>query len=218
MSSREENRSAFPPNSVAAIPEKNLPKPASLLARGAEFVADSILVSLATGVLLKILLPTFFANECAIFLDYAEQILSLFDASIQAAAQGKNVDVFSAEISALAEEASQDESMFDLFGAIFGISFGAALLYFLLTEHFLRGKTLGKKIFGIRTVTFGTTLPPFFVQTLSRSFWKALTLVPAGLLILIAVVINAHVVVFARRHRGWHDKLSRTEVISDTEK
>lgn len=201
----------FPRKILIAIDEKNLPPPAPVLFRTLAFVADGLLVSLATMLALKFLLPVFSPDGFGAFADYFTQLRAAYENALAAAASGRLVPADA--VGAIVERASNDATLLSFFETAYAISFAVAALYFLLTEQFLRGQTLGKKIFGLRTVVFGSARPPFFLQTLSRAFWKAATLVPAGLILTILVIVNAHVVVFARRHRGWHDRLTRTEVI-----
>lgn len=183
-----------------------------MLFRTLAFLADGVLVLLATAIALKFLLPVFSPDGFAAFSDFMNQASSAYDSALNAAASGRGVPS-AGHFGALVESASRNEDLAAFFETGYVISFIAAALYFVLTEHFMRGQTLGKKIFGVRTVIFGSARPPLFMQTLSRSFWKAASIVPAGLILTLIVVANAHVIAFARRHRGWHDKLARTEVV-----
>lgn len=191
--------------------EKNLPPPAPLSFRTLAFLADSVLVLFATALLLKLALPAFCPEGVSALAEFSRQLTDAYARAAEAAAAGRVVSADA--VTALAEGAAQDEALISLFETAYVISFAASLAYFVCTEQFLRGQTLGKKIFGLRTVFFGTTLPPPFLLTLSRSFWKAISIVPSGWLLTLLAIVNAHVVVFAKRHRGWHDKLARTEVV-----
>lgn len=211
MSAEHENPPPLPRKIFIAIDEKNAPPPAPMLFRTLAFVADSVIVSLASALALKFLLPIFSPDGFRVFSDYFMQFDAAYERTLSAAASGRFVSADA--LSSVVEKASEDATLLSFFETAYAISFIAAALYFVLSEYFLRGQTLGKKIFGLRTVIFGTARAPFFLQTLSRAFWKAATIVPAGLLLTLLVIVNAHVIVFAKRHRGWHDKLARTEVI-----
>lgn len=191
-----------------------LPRPAPLVSRILAFFADSLLILLGTALLMKVLLPIFAGNGLAVFFDTANQISAEYEAALSLQASGGNADVPANTAAAIIENASQNEALISLFNTAYVIAFSAAVLYFTLTEYFLRGQTLGKRIFGLRTVLFGTSnITPFFLQTLSRAFWKAATIFSAGILLTLILVINVFVMLFSKRHRGWHDKLTRTEVI-----
>lgn len=201
----------FPPNADG----KSVPAPAPLLYRTLAFCADSLLVFLGTMLALKILLPILCPNGLVVCLDYWTQISAEYANAMDAAARGV---VATDKLNSLVESAAQDETLASFFEAVNSISFLLAALYFALTEQFMRGQTLGKKIFGLRTVLAGTEIPPNLLQSISRAFWKAISLVPVGWILTILALVNAHVVVFARRHRGWHDKLARTEVVDTKRK
>lgn len=200
------------PNETSA--DAQLPPPAPLVPRTLAFLADSVLVLLASALALKFLLPVFCPNGLSVFLDYARKISATYQDALDAAARGNAVSADA--MNALAEQAAQNADLMIAFSeTISTVSFVVGALYFILTEHFMRGRTLGKKIFSLRTVVAGTTHPPLFLQTLSRAFWKTISIVPAGMILTLLAVVNAHVVVFAGRHRGWHDRLARTEVVDE---
>jgi len=199
----------------SAFPQKIEPKtvPASVVFRTLAFLADSVLAFIVTLFVLKISLPIFSPEGVDAVFDYSKKFFDAYTETINDAARGV---VSSAKLDAISAAATQDATLNSFFTTINTISLIVTTLYFLLSEQFMRGQTLGKKIFGLRTVIAGTEdEPPTFFQTLSRSFWKAITIVPAGIILIVLTIINAHVVVFAKRHRGWHDKISRTEVIDE---
>lgn len=190
--------------------------PAPLIFRTLAFFADSVLVLVAALFVLKIYLPIFCPDGFSTFVDYVEKFSVAYNETLASAAAGT---VSSARLDAVSAAAAQDVTLFSFFETINAVSLVVAVLYFVLTEYFGRGQTLGKKIFGLRTVAAGTRdVAPTFFQTFSRALWKAISLVPAGVILLLLAIINAHVVFFSRRHRGWHDKLSRTEVIDTRER
>ncbi len=201
----------IPKKVIFVIDEKNLPPEAPMRYRALAFLADSLLILILSAIFIKFLLPVFCPGGFFAFSEYYREINSAYESALIAAANGNaaSADVLDATLA----RATRDETLISFFETINTISFVVAVLYFVLTEFFMRGQTLGKKIFGIQTAVYGTPFPPLFLQILSRAFWKAFTVVPAGLLLTLLAVINANVVAFSRRHRGWHDKLARTDVI-----
>ena len=204
------NPPPIPEKLVFVVAEKDLPPAAPLRFRVLAFLADGVLALIVAALAVKILVPVFYPEGFSLFAEYYRDFRTAYEAALNAAVSG-NVD--RTAIDAVSARALQDERLYSFFETVYSVSFIAVALYFVLTEFFLRGQSLGKKIFGLRTVVFGTPFPPLFLQILSRSFWKAITLVPVGPLLALLGLANAVVVLFARRHRGWHDKLARTEVI-----
>ncbi len=204
------NPPPLPKKVIFVVDEKNLPPSAPMLFRSLAFLADSILVLFLSAIAVKLLLPVFCPNGFFVFSEYYRELGSAYEATLTAAANGNAVP---AALDSVLNRIAQDETLLSFFDTTYTVSFLTAALYFILTEFFMRGQTLGKKIFGLRTVIYGTPFPPLFLQILSRAFWKAFTVVPAGILLTLLAVINANVVAFSRRHRGWHDKLAQTDVI-----
>lgn len=208
------NPPQFSQKIVITVAEKDLPPPAPLRFRAFAFLADGILATVGSAIAVKFLLPVFSPDGFSVFAEYYHETREIYEAALTTAAANGNADPAATEaLNAISERALRDEKLASFFEVAYTISFLTAALYFVLSEFFLRGQTLGKKIFGLRTVIFGTPLPPLFLQILSRSFWKAILLVPAGILLMLLGIANATVTLFSRRHRGWHDKLARTEVI-----
>ncbi len=192
-----------------------LPPPAPLLPRTLAFLADSIVAMLASALALKLLLPVLCPRGISTVVDYTRRISAAYETALNDAISG---NIASAEaVNELLVQASQDATVISFSETIFTVTFVVCMLYFTLSEQFMHGRTLGKKIFSLRTVIAGTTLPPRLFQTLSRALWKTISIVPSGIILPILAIVNAHVVVFAKRHRGWHDKLARTEVIDARE-
>lgn len=205
------NPPPIPKKVIFVVDEKNLPPPAPMLFRSLAFGADSVLVLFLSAIAVKLFLPLFCPNGFFVFTEYYRELSFAYETTLLAAANGNAVD--SVALDSVLTRIAQDETLLSFFDTTYTVSFLTAALYFILTEFFMRGQTLGKKIFGLRTVIYGTPFPPLFLQILSRAFWKAFTVVPAGILLTLLAVINANVVAFSRRHRGWHDKLARTDVI-----
>lgn len=196
---------------VFVVDEKNLPPPAPMGFRVAAFVADSVLIFFLSAISVKFLLPVFCPEGIFVFSEYYQEIQKTYETSLLSAVNGNTAST--ALLDEVLVRAANNETLVEFFEIIYTISFLSAAIYFVLTEFFMRGQTLGKRIFGLRTVIFGTPFPPLFLQILSRALWKAFTVVPSGMLLVILAIVNANIVAFSRRHRGWHDKLARTEVI-----
>jgi uncharacterized RDD family membrane protein YckC len=78
------------------------------------------------------------------------------------------------------------------------------------------GRTLGKRIFGLRTIDMGTGDGPGFLPAMLRSAWKAAFLCLPNPLFSLLGIINAHVPLFRKDRRAWHDLWTRTQVVEDT--
>jgi uncharacterized RDD family membrane protein YckC len=78
-----------------------------------------------------------------------------------------------------------------------------------------QGRTLGKRIFRLRSLDVTTGEAPGFLPALLRSAWKAAFLcLPSPLFTLLGIV-NAHVPLFRKDRRAWHDLWTRTQVVED---
>lgn len=78
-----------------------------------------------------------------------------------------------------------------------------------------QGRTLGKRIFHLRSLDVTTGEAPGFLPALLRSAWKAAFLcLPSPLFTLLGIV-NAHVPLFRKDRRAWHDLWTRTQVVED---
>lgn len=93
------------------------------------------------------------------------------------------------------------------------VCFFVMLLGLFFQEWLGQGRTLGKRIFNLRTVDHATQAPPTLMACLLRSFWKAAFVTLYNPLTLIVGLINFHVPLFRYDRRSWHDMLSRTYVI-----
>ncbi len=111
-----------------------------------------------------------------------------------------------------------------------------ALLYFWIS-HAIKGRTLGKKIVGLRVVRLGTQYQPGWMRSLIRDaiVWGPLLLFLGGAagttiwggglstligrigapLLLITLLGNLGAVIFWKEHRGLHDLGAGTETIRD---
>jgi uncharacterized RDD family membrane protein YckC len=87
--------------------------------------------------------------------------------------------------------------------------------YFFVCEYFTQGRSLGKKIFHLR-VASGTQLgAPGFFDSLLRCAWKSFFFCSANPVMLLIGVIDAHIPLFNRTRRSWHDMFSRTIVVDE---
>lgn len=78
-----------------------------------------------------------------------------------------------------------------------------------------QGRTLGKRIFRLRSVDIATGEAPGFVPALLRSAWKSAFLCLPNPLFTLLGIVNAHVPLFRKDRRAWHDLWTRTQVVED---
>ena len=95
---------------------------------------------------------------------------------------------------------------------------GEACFFVLLVGLFLQewlgaGRTLGKRMFNLRTVDHATQAEPTALACLLRSFWKAAFVALYNPITLVVGILNFHVPLFRHDRRSWHDMLSRTYVV-----
>ena len=108
------------------------------------------------------------------------------------------------------------------------ISFVTMLIGLSLQEWLLGGRTLGKRIFNLRTISLPDTNPPGVLSALARSSIKAafitlpifhfenpLVLNIYLFLIILLGIVNFHVPLFRRDKRAWHDLWTRTQVVDN---
>ena len=95
------------------------------------------------------------------------------------------------------------------------VSFVTMLLALALQEWLLAGRTLGKRIFNLRTIGLPDAEPPGFLAALLRSAWKAAFFTLPNPLFMLLGIINFHVPLFRRDKRAWHDLWTRTQVVDN---
>ena len=95
------------------------------------------------------------------------------------------------------------------------ITFMTILLALALQEWLLAGRTLGKRIFNLRTIELPSAEPPGFLAALLRSAWKAAFFALPNPLFMILGIVNFHVPLFRRDKRAWHDLWTRTQVVDN---
>lgn len=201
----------LPPEITRKLLDASFPPPAPLLPRALAFIADGLLAGLLACLVVHQLIPVFIPDDFPVFEETLQSLWQDYIAANQATASG-NPAAANAFLQSIPEKvgnpAVQTATSFISLTAML-----SALAYFTLSESLTRGASFGKKIFRLRVISTLTGDSPRFLQTLSRSLWRACSVAPAGLLIGIAVTINAHVPFFSYRRRAWHDKLAHTEVV-----
>ncbi len=198
------------PREIQKILDKNLPPPASLFRRFCAFFADALLAYFLIFAFLKIATWQFWSVEFAEF----SALFEKFSAEYQRQILSGNPAAAFASLKQNSLALSENESTQKLFSNIATSSFLIAFFYFWAVEFFTKGATLGKRIFRIRTISQNGN-PPNFWQCISRAIWKACSIAPWGIILTIAVLINAHIPIFSYRKRAWHDMLSRTDVVPE---
>jgi hypothetical protein len=93
------------------------------------------------------------------------------------------------------------------------VSFVTMLLALALQEWLLAGRTLGKRIFNLRTIGLPDAEPPGFLPSLIRSAWKAAFFALPNPFFILLGIVNFHVPLFRRDKRAWHDLWTRTQVV-----
>jgi hypothetical protein len=93
------------------------------------------------------------------------------------------------------------------------VCFFVMLLALFLQEWLWDGRTLGKRMFNLRTVDHATQATPTFMACLLRSFWKAAFATLYNPITIVIGLVNFHVPLFRHDRRSWHDMLSRTYVV-----
>jgi uncharacterized RDD family membrane protein YckC len=171
------------------------PAPARLFRRGLALVLDTLLAGMAATVILtSIVYPQNYPDYERIM---NAQWRATMDQIHQVMATGK-----------VAEFTLSDEYL-DLAGTTITTLFLVFLVYFAASEILTRGSTLGKKVFGLRAARWGTADPPLLLESVSRSIFKALSLVCFWPLLLAANIVP---VLFRPTRRAGHDYLARTIV------
>lgn len=92
-------------------------------------------------------------------------------------------------------------------------TFYALLLALTLQEWLLGGRTLGKRMFNLRTIDVRTGEAPGFLDSLMRSACKAACFALPNPIITLVGLVNFHVPLFRRDHRAWHDLWTKTQVV-----
>lgn len=114
----------------------------------------------------------------------------------------------------LTEKDNPDLEAFSVWYAFQGnVSFVTMLLALAAQEWLLAGRTLGKRIFNLRTIGLPDAEPPGFLAALLRSAWKAAFFTLPNPFFMLLGIVNFHVPLFRRDKRAWHDLWTRTQVV-----
>ncbi|MFM7242057.1 MAG: RDD family protein [Opitutia bacterium] len=81
-----------------------------------------------------------------------------------------------------------------------------------------QGRTLGKRIFRLRSIDVTTGEAPGFLPALLRSAWKTAFLCLPNPFFTLLGIVNAHVPLFRKDRRAWHDLWTRTQVVEDDDR
>jgi hypothetical protein len=140
------------------------------------------------------------------------------DQYLKAATSGnpRDLQALSGMTSKLLEEKNPEGEAFLTWYAFQGnVSFVTMLLALALQEWLLAGRTLGKRIFNLRTIGLPDVQPPGFLAALLRSAWKAAFFTLPNPFFMLLGIVNFHVPLFRRDKRAWHDLWTRTQVVDD---
>ena len=116
----------------------------------------------------------------------------------------------------LLEDKSPDGEAFLTWYSFQGnVSFVTMLLALALQEWLLAGRTLGKRIFNLRTIGLPDAEPPGFLASLLRSAWKAAFFTLPNPFFMLLGIVNFHMPLFRRDKRACHDLWTRTQVVDN---
>jgi hypothetical protein len=115
----------------------------------------------------------------------------------------------------LDEKSADGEAFLTWYSFQGNVSFVTMLLALALQEWLLAGRTLGKRIFNLRTISLPDAEPPGFLAALLRSAWKAAFFTLPNPLFMLVGIVNFHVPLFRRDKRAWHDLWTRTQVVDN---
>ncbi|TSA33741.1 MAG: RDD family protein [Opitutales bacterium] len=93
------------------------------------------------------------------------------------------------------------------------VTFFTLMLTLTFQEWQMKGQTIGKMIFNLRTIDIGTRQPPVFFGCLLRSAWKASFFALPNPIFMVIGILNFHVPLFRRDRRAWHDLWTRSQVV-----
>ncbi|NBN94514.1 MAG: RDD family protein [Verrucomicrobia bacterium] len=128
----------------------------------------------------------------------------------------RDLETLKAMTAKLVDEKSPDGEAFLAWYSFQGnVSFVTMLLALALQEWLLAGRTLGKRIFNLRTISLPDAATPGFLSALLRSAWKAAFFTLPNPLFMLLGIVNFHVPLFRRDKRAWHDLWTRTQVVDE---
>ena len=142
---------------------------------------------------------------------YTEQYLKAFTSG-----NPRELDSWKAMTTKLMDKDNPDLEAFSVWYAFQGnVSFVTMLLALALQEWLLAGRTIGKRIFNLRTISLPDAEAPGFLPSLLRSAWKAAFFTLPNPLFMLLGIVNFHVPLFRRDKRAWHDLWTRTQVVDN---
>jgi len=172
--------------------------PARVVRRALALVLDALLAGLAAMVLLTAII---FPQSHP---DYENVILAqrqAMDAQIKTALAGGQLGTVNVS-----------DDFVEIATTAGTTTFAVLLFYFAASEIFSGGTTLGKRVFGLRVARAHTAEAPNAIELLSRSIFKAASLIGFFPFLLLA---NALPLLFRPTRRALHDYLARTIVTGD---
>lgn len=190
------SESAIPP----PLPPKVQKVPiARLWPRFLALLMDVILIgTLVAFLLVKVLIPKEHPEGLDAFLEAYRN----YEAEVQAAVEA-------GEKTPPPPDLAANEAILEMAAYVQMVLLMVFFLYFGACEWFMRGSSLGKRTFALRSAVVGTSLPPSPLQGILRAAMKAFALVgypPFTWLLLIMGL-------FISGRRTAHDMLARTVVI-----
>lgn len=207
----DEPASSQPPPLPAPIAvELQLPHPAPLFWRIAAYLIDWSIATVAVLLLLRWTIP----NEHPTALADLRNWISETYHGYMALFNSPHSPPSSSTIQAFAEKTSQiPQTVQDLLAYVAMVQTLFFWAFFTLTEYFTDGASLGKRICNLRVASVNGFGRPGFFDTFFRSGWKAIFFCSSSLPLLLIGIIDAHIPLFNKRRRSWHDIFSRTEVV-----
>ena len=128
----------------------------------------------------------------------------------------RDLDALKALTTKLLAKDNPDLEAFSVWYSFQGnVSFVTMLLALALQEWLLAGRTLGKRIFNLRTIGLPDTEAPGLLASLLRSAWKAAFFALPNPFFMLLGIVNFHVPLFRRDKRSWHDLWTRTQVVDN---
>tara|TARA_X000000368_G_scaffold349520_1_gene289606 strand:+ start:29 stop:658 length:630 start_codon:yes stop_codon:yes gene_type:complete len=181
------------PNTIT-ISEDKLPEP-SFLIRATAFTLDYIfLLLLGTLIIVQIIIPTSYSTSTDELLIWINNY-SLWIENPVASVMPKPSEVVTATLLLITES----------FSMIF-------ILYFLICTRFFKGRSIGKKIFNLRTISLTGEAKVSIFHSFLRAFSKTLMLFYFFPCLLIIGFLTKH---FHKSKKWGHDLLSQTKVIDE---
>lgn len=195
----------MPENQPPPLPIEDLPpsapRQAGLGVRSLAFIMDFLLVfSFCLFLLMKILLPQYYSDGLyevsEVFRVYTEQAL-------EAERNGTEPPAV--------PNILENERIMEMHAYGHGIIMLVTWCYFGLLEGFLRGSTLGKRTFRLRSINLETGQACSFLESALRGATKTIAL----LVVYPFLWINFLVPLFNQNRRAGHDYISRTMVVAE---